>query len=951
MNSRCRCSTHGNEPRDRHERTIFINALEKEDPVEREAYLDEACAGNAPMRQGIERLLKAHEPAASFLEHPAPGLGATIDEPTITERPGCTIGPYKLMEQIGVGGMGLVFVAEQQQPVRRKVALKVIKPGMDSRRIIARFEAERQALALMDHPNIARVLDAGTTDSGRPFFVMELVHGVPITRFCDERCLTPRERLELFVPVCQAIQHAHQKGIIHRDIKPSNVLVTLHDGKPVPKVIDFGLAKAIGQQLTDKTIYTAFAHMVGTPLYMSPEQAEMSGLDIDTRSDIYSLGVLLYELLTGATPFDRDRLHKAAFDEVRRFLKEEEPPRSSMRISTSESLVSVSAQRRTEPAKLSRLVRGELDWIVMKALDKDCGRRYETANGFARDVQRYLADEPVEVCPPSAGYRLRKFARKHRTALVFSTCAVFSLLLVVVLSLWAAMRLRAAHAQAERQRQEVENQRDRTERGSAEARKSAAAAKRVSDFVLHDLLVSLAPHGSPRRTIQAEHVLNRASAALGKVFAREPEMEATARESLSWAYRNLSYMDAAEREIRAALALRQRVLGEEHPDTLGALNQLAGVLCARGQFAEGERLARRVLQAQRRLGHDDVQKMWTMSNLAWALSRQGKATEADSLAEEALSIARRQLGDTDAQTLHLRYARAGTLQALGRLDKAVKEYRAVLVAQRRLLGKEHPACLQTMRELSSALLARGDIGEAEEVNREVLAMSRAVHGDDHPRTIEVMKQRAWLLRSTGRPADAAVIQREVLSWHQRHLGEDHDNTIGQLFEMALNLTGGQKWADAEPLLRKVVAAGRKKHPPEDPRIMGPLAILGVALFFLNRHPEAEKALREAITAAEKGKQPITDPYFPCHKATLGGCLLAQKKYAEAEPFLVAAIDALKTDQARRPAEYRPGTFWHGVLTQSLGCLVEVYEATGKKDEAAKRRKEREASKAAAKKPV
>ncbi|HLW67897.1 MAG TPA: serine/threonine-protein kinase, partial [Gemmataceae bacterium] len=378
---------------------VFFAALAKVDPAERTAYLNEACGTDAELRRQVDRLLAAHPQVGSFLRddaaaHPSPlgGVGrevrggATVDAPT-TESPDTVIGPYKLLEQIGEGGFGVVFMAEQTEPVRRKVALKILKPGMDTRQVVARFEAERQALAIMDHPNIAKVHDGGQTGSGRPYFVMELVRGTPITEFCDQNQLTPRQRLELFGSVCQAVQHAHQKGIIHRDLKPSNVLVSRHDTTPIVKVIDFGVAKALGQELTDKTLFTGIAQMIGTPLYMSPEQAGMSDLDIDTRSDIYSLGVLLYELLTGTTPFDKGRLKEAGYDEIRRIIREEEPPKPSTRLAQStETLPSISTQRQTEPAKLTKLVRGELDWIVMKALEKDRNRRYETASAFAADV-------------------------------------------------------------------------------------------------------------------------------------------------------------------------------------------------------------------------------------------------------------------------------------------------------------------------------------------------------------------------------------------------------------------------------------------------------------------------------------------------------------------------------------------------------------------------------------
>ncbi|MBL9135176.1 MAG: serine/threonine protein kinase, partial [Verrucomicrobiales bacterium] len=451
--------------------TIFAAALQWETPAQRAAYLEEACAGDPALRARIEALLQASEAAHSFLErpvgvprppapiHPASTLkmGAT-DWMPIPEGPGERVGRYKLLQQIGEGGCGTVFMAEQQEPVRRRVALKVIKLGMDTKSVVARFEAERQALALMDHPNIAKVLDAGATESGRPFFVMELVRGVPITRYCDDNKLDTRRRLELFLSVCHAIQHAHQKGIIHRDIKPSNILVTLHDGQPVPKVIDFGIAKATEGRLTDRTVFTAFEQFIGTPAYMSPEQAEMSGLDIDTRSDIYALGVLLYELLVGRTPFDAKELAQAGLDEMRRRIREVEPPRPSTRLSTLQGdALAVTAQAHgTEMPKLIHLVQGDLDWIVMKCLEKDRTRRYETANGLAADLKRHLHHEPVVARPPSTAYRLQKAIRRNKLMFVAGTTVGLALLLGVIGTTLALLRAREAEALAIQSRGEAE---------------------------------------------------------------------------------------------------------------------------------------------------------------------------------------------------------------------------------------------------------------------------------------------------------------------------------------------------------------------------------------------------------------------------------------------------------------------------------------------------------------
>lgn len=426
-------------------KAIFLQALELP-ASERAAFALRECGGDADLHRQVAALLEAHAGADSFLEKPAAALGQTIDSSpsraTGEEQPGVRIGPYKLLERIGEGGMGSVWMAEQQQPVRRLVALKLIKTGMDSRTVLARFEAERQALALMDHPNIAKVLDAGSAD-GRPYFVMELVKGTPITVFCDENRLPTRDRLNLFVQVCQAIQHAHQKGVIHRDIKPTNVLVALYDDRPVPKVIDFGIAKAAGQPLTEKTLHTGFGAIIGTPEYMSPEQAMFNQLDVDTRSDVYSLGVLLYELLTGSTPVDKSRYQKAAVLEVLRVVREDEPPRPSVKLSTHGARASIAASRGSEPDRLAKEMRGELDWIVMKSLEKDRNRRYETAAGLARDVGRYLNDEIVEARPPSVWYRARRFVKRNIAMLTVA------LLVVGLLAGWLATMVRSTQRSME----------------------------------------------------------------------------------------------------------------------------------------------------------------------------------------------------------------------------------------------------------------------------------------------------------------------------------------------------------------------------------------------------------------------------------------------------------------------------------------------------------------------
>ena len=591
-------------------------------PAERAAYLARACAGRDDLRQMVEGMLAAKPEMGDFLEPSAAGpdgmthtfgsgaAGSTADYPGKDEHVGVILaGKYKLVEAIGEGGMGSVYMALQTEPVKRTVAVKVIKAGMDSKAVLARFDAERQALAMMDHPNIARVLDAGTTESGRPFFVMELVKGVPITQYCDERKLTPRQRLELFVPVCHAIQHAHQKGVIHRDIKPNNVLIALYDDRPVPKVIDFGIAKAAGQTLTDMTLMTGFGAVVGTPEYMSPEQAGLNNIDVDTRSDVYSLGVLLYELLTGTTPVDRKSMDKAVFLEILRIVREVEAPRPSAKLSTSGALPSLSASRSTEPKKLTGLLRNELDWIVMKALEKDRTRRYETANGFAADVQRYLGGEAVQAHPPSTAYRMKKFIRRHNGQVIAAGLVLFALLAGMAGTTWglfraenALQRATAAEGDARDQAAQVAGERDRAVRAEGDAKQQrddavsararadveAANAKAVNDFLLDDLLkpaskgaFALGPNvpADPNVTVRA--LMNRAEERVTERFADRPLVEAAIRGVIAHSYLNL-YLNLDHRNYEPAIRnftrvaeLKSAYYGPLHKETLDALFTLA----------------------------------------------------------------------------------------------------------------------------------------------------------------------------------------------------------------------------------------------------------------------------------------------------------------------------------------------------------------------------------------
>src|SRR5688500_5904678 len=715
------------------EETIFHLALDKP-PAERAAFLEETCAGDAALCRRVQVLLQEHENPRSLLEPPAAGLESnlTLDAPTAPLPPGTVIGRYKLLEPIGEGGYGAVFMAEQTSPVRRKVALKIIKAGMDTRQVIARFEAERQALALMDHPNIAKVFDAGVTDGGRPYFVMELVKGTPVTRYCDEHRLTPRQRLELFVQVCHAVQHAHQKGIIHRDLKPSNVLVAPYDGKPVPKVIDFGVAKATGQQLTDRTMFTGFGDVIGTPQYMSPEQAELNQLDIDTRSDVYSLGVLLYELLTGTTPIEHNRVRDAALLEVLRFIREEEPPKPSTRLSTAEQLPSIAANRGLEPKQLSSLVHGELDWIVMKALEKDRSRRYETASGFARDVERYLHDEAVQACPPSTVYRLRKFARRNRAAL--AAAAVMVVLLMAGITGTTIGMIRALHARTaeaqHRAKAEESLARAVTARAEAEsARKEAEGARAEAQAVngfLTDMFRSPQPDVAKGEQILVRDVLDRATKRIRDGgFKSSPGTEAGVRETLGTTYLALGIYPAAETHFRAALELRRRLFPAGHMDVANCLHNLGIVLAERGDLAGAESFLNEGLEMERKLhGEETASVATSLSALGRVLVGKGDLVGAESTLRRALEMRLKLLGEQHLDVAQSLDSLGVVLRQKGDLAGAEAMHRRSLAVLRKLLGEDHRLVAHGLNNLATVLHSKGEAAEAERLMRRALEIQR-----------------------------------------------------------------------------------------------------------------------------------------------------------------------------------------------------------------------------------
>jgi serine/threonine protein kinase/tetratricopeptide (TPR) repeat protein len=738
----------------------------------------------------------------------APGATLIADMPP--ENVGSVIGPYKLLQQIGQGGFGVVYMAEQEKPVRRIVALKIIKPGMDTGQVVARFESERQALALMDHPSIAKVLDAGATASGHPYFVMEMVKGVPITEFCDKNHLAPEARLKLFGDVCHAIQHAHHKGIIHRDIKPSNVMVTLHDGVPVVKVIDFGVAKATVQKLTEKTLFTAYGQMIGTPEYMSPEQAEMSGLDIDTRSDVYSLGVLLYELLTGTTPLEAKRLREAGFAMMQRLIQDDEPQRPSTRLSSlGDSATIVAGNRGLDVKRLVQLLAGDLDWVVMKALEKDRNRRYATPGNFAEDIDRYLRHEAILARPPSTRYRLQKLVRRNRGAVLTAAVVVGALLAGTAISIWQAVRatraemnaLVAAEAEGTAKREALvaaEGERKSKElallaaKAENKAKDDAVAreteTKAVLDFLEDKVIAAARPKGE-QGGLGPEVTLRRAlEAALPFVdngFRTQPLIEARLHLTLGRSFRLLGYPKIAASQVEKARALYAKHRGIDDPDTLQCLSELGSCVYGLGRFAESVKLREQTLALRKaKLGPDHRDTLISMLDLASSYSDVDRHAEALKLFEDVLAVRNAKLGPDHPETLSSMRSLGISYTDLGRHAEAAKLLGQTLSRQKAVLGPDHPDTLRSMYALGASYSYLGRHLDAIQLFTETLALDKSTLGPDHPETLMTMNNLAVSDNTVGRHAEALKIHEETLAIQRVKLGSSHPDTLMTLYNIA-----------------------------------------------------------------------------------------------------------------------------------------------------------------------
>ncbi len=922
---------------------LFAAALDLPDPAERAAFLARECGGDADLRRRLDVLLAAHDRPDAALGQPFPAPSAADGDTTRTANPDAEVTAalpdpsavvgtvvaekYKLLQQIGEGGMGTVWMADQTEPVKRRVAVKLIRAERgSSAAILARFEAERQAIALMDHPHIAKLLDAGT-EAGQPYFVMELVKGIPLNEFCDAHKLSVPDRLALFMQVCGAVQHAHQKGVIHRDLKPTNVLVESHDGKPVPKVIDFGLAKATsGLQLTEHTLFTAFGSVMGTPLYMAPEQATFNAVDIDTRADIYALGVILYELLTGTTPLTREEIKRVAFEEMLRVIREQEPPTPSKRLSSTDSKPSVAANRQTVPMKLGRFVRGELDWVVMKALAKDRDRRYETANGFAKDVERFLNHEPVAAGPPSAAYRLRKFVRRNRGQVIAAGVVFFTLVAGIVGTTWGFVEARdqrneAVRAQLEEQRlrgiesdlrQVAETRRivaeDQTrladqERQKAVTAKTEAEAKEaeanaVVKFFEDHVFAAGRPKGQDGgrgSTVSLRNAILASLPALDKAFADQPLVEARLRRTLGVTFSYLGEPEQAAEQFELTRALLTRHRGPDHPQTLASMHNLA-------------------------ISYD-------------TLNRQAEALK---LREEALAARKRVLPTDHPDTLNSMQHLANSYAALNRHAEALKLREETLAAQKRVLPTDHPDTLTGMNNLANSYMALSRHADALSLREETLAARKRVLSPDHPDTLSSMHNLAISYDTLNRHAEAVKLREEVLAARKRILPPDHLSTLNSMNNLANSYAALNRHPEALKLREEVLAARKRVLPPDHPDTLASMYNLAISYDRLGRFEDALKWDEEAFGRRDA----VLGPRNIDTLRSLNNVIVRLRsldRHAESIPriddFLSRAKGVAAPDWSARVCSWRVAHFQK--LGDAAGCraTAELWEGMGLTDAA------------------
>jgi serine/threonine protein kinase/Tfp pilus assembly protein PilF len=809
-----------------------------------------------------------------------------------------SIGPYVMVKKLGEGGMGQVWLAEQTAPVKRQVALKLIKGGWCDSEVVQRFEAERQSLAVMNHPTIAKVFDAGTTNDGQPYFVMEYVDGLPITKYCDAKKLKIRQRLELFVKVCEGVQHAHQKAIIHRDLKPSNIMVVEVDGKPVPRIIDFGLAKAISLRPgAEQTLFTQMGGLVGTRGFMSPEQADPGVLDVDTRTDVYSLGVTLYMLLTGTLPFDPEQWKKKPFDEVLRQLREEDPPSPSTKLSEEKETAESSATNRgTEPKQLVAQLRGDLDWITMKAVEKDRARRYGTPSELAADIERYLENRPVAARPASTSYRLKKYAQRHRVGVAATSGAA---LLLVAFAVTQAVQLRR-----------ITRERDR--------------ADRITTFMTGMFRVS-DPSEARGNSITAREILDKASKDIDSSLTKDPDLQAQMMYVMGVVYESLGLYSRSKPLFERTVAVRRQALGPNHPDTLKSETFLAWDLARSGKQAEAEKLLHHALDTQRRtLGSENRDTASSMYFLGWTLVLEGRYPDAEKLLRETVEIRKRILGAENPDTLGAMNILAAALEDQGHYAQAEELYRKTLEVRRHALGPDHPQTLSSLGNLATVLLRQGHYAEAEKLERETLEARRHVLGPEHPQTLASMGNLAIDLYRQGKYAEAEKLDRETLEIRRRVLGPEQPNTLMAMGNLAAVLQSEGRYAEAEKLHRETLAIDRRVLGPENPQTLGTMFNLATALQYQRKYSDAEKLERETLDIRRRVLGP-ENPETLASMWALAWVLQQAGRYSEAEKL---QRDTLEIQRRVLGAEH-PGTL------STMDYLAVTLDKEGRSAEAEK----------------